>query len=437
MILSYSIISSVILGFCYLAYRIFMAGKRQHAVNRSVLLLSYAVSLTVPIAILIAIFHTTSIDPETAVIKIGEISNELADGNGKANPEDTLSIDFISIIYKVYFSGLVIVGCYYLFGLAMLWRLIRKGERKEFGNFTLILVDDSYKTAPFNWKHTIVMRKADYEGDGDMILIHEYAHLKLCHWADLLVAYTTICLQWYNPAAWAMREELRAIHEYQADESVIESGVNPKEYQMLLLKRAVGYGYQSLANSLNHSKLQKRVTMMYNKKTSLRRRLFALALIPAIGAGIAVTSIPSVAGVLKSIAEASVVNPDSKITPIPDETTKEREVFVAVQDQAEFPGGMPELMHWLADHVNYPKEAEKAGVQGRVIIKFIIEADGTVTNPQIVKGVSPELDKEAMRLVRAMPKWTPARNNGTNVASYFTIPIAFWLKKDTPTEETN
>ncbi|MDE6632592.1 MAG: energy transducer TonB, partial [Muribaculaceae bacterium] len=84
-----------------------------------------------------------------------------------------------------------------------------------------------------------------------------------------------------------------------------------------------------------------------------------------------------------------------------------------------------------------PKEAEKANIQGRVIIKFIIEADGSVTNPQIVKGVSPELDKEAIRLVRAMPKWTPAKNNGTNVASYFTIPISFKLKADTPKEEND
>ena len=324
MILSYSIISSIILAFCYLANRVFMSGKRQHAVNRGMILLSYAVSLTIPIVILIAILHTSSIEPEVSVIKIGETSGELADGNANADPGDTLSINIFSLIYKVYITGLLIVVCYYLFGLAMLWRLIRKGERKQFENFTLILVDDSYKTAPFNWKHSIVMRKSDYEGDGDMILIHEYAHLKLYHSADLLVAYATICLQWYNPAAWAEREELRDIHEYQADESVIESGVNVKEYQMLLLKRAVGYGYQSLANSLNHSKLQKRVTMMYNKKTSLRRRLFALALIPAIGAGIAVTSIPSVAGVLKSIAESSVENLPETISPVSDETTKER-----------------------------------------------------------------------------------------------------------------
>lgn len=435
MILSYSLISSIILGFCFLAYRLLLAGQRQQKVNRTMLLLIYAVAFILPIVILSVIFRTPDLPSGVSDIEIDGVTNEIVAGK---DPVALLrSIDFITILYIIYLVGLIIAAAYYFFGVVMLWKIIDKGERKEFENFNLILVDDSYKSSPFCWGHSIVMRRSDYGGEGDMILIHEYAHMKLYHWADLLIAYAAICLQWYNPAAWAMREQLRAIHEYQADEFVIDSGVDAKEYQMLLLKKAAGYGYQSIANSLNHSKLQKRVTMMYKKKTSLQRRLFALALIPAIGAGIAVTSIPAVAGVLKSIAETSASNPVEAIAAVPDETSKERDVFVAVETQAEFPGGMKALMEWLSNHVEYPKEAEKAGIQGRVIIKFIIEADGAVTHPEILKGVSPELDKEAMRLVRAMPKWIPGKNNGKDVASYFTIPIAFWLSKDTPKEETN
>ncbi|MDE6638573.1 MAG: hypothetical protein K2K32_10110, partial [Muribaculaceae bacterium] len=260
MILSYSIISSVILGFCYLAYRFFMAGERQHAINRGILLLTYAVSLTLPIAILSIILHSPNHSTAFGNIEFGEITSEMATEGVKSKYLNDYAI--IDIIFKIYLIGLSITAAYFLYGLAMLWMLVKKGEKTDFCNFTLILVDDSYRIAPFGWKNCIVMRRTDYENDGDMILIHEYAHLKLLHWSDLLIAYLTICLQWYNPAAWAMREELKAIHEYQADETVIESGVDTKEYQLLLLKRAVGYGYQSLANSLNHSKLQKRVTMM-------------------------------------------------------------------------------------------------------------------------------------------------------------------------------
>lgn len=177
--------------------------------------------------------------------------------------------------------------------------------------------------------------------------------------------------------------------------------------------------------------------MMYKKKTSLKRRMFALALIPTFGAGIAVTAIPSVARVLKSFAETPVSMPSETFEALPDGPSKERDVFVAVETQADFPGGMTKLMQWLSDNVVYPKEAEKAGIQGRVIIRFIIEADGTVTDPQIVKGVARELDKEAIRVVRSMPKWTPAQNGGKDVASYFTMPINFKLQNDEKTEAKN
>ncbi|MDE6291513.1 MAG: TonB family protein [Muribaculaceae bacterium] len=220
-----------------------------------------------------------------------------------------------------------------------------------------------------------------------------------------------------------MREEQKAVHEYQVDEMVINTGVVRKEYQMMLLKKANGYGYQSFANRLNHSKLQKRIAMMYEKKTSLRRKLFVLTLVPAIGAGIAVTVIPSLAGILRAIAETSGPNPTKGIATVPDETPKEREVFIAVEDPADFPEGMEALMKWLSNNVVYPQEAEKAGIQGRVIVRIVIEADGTVTHPEIVRGISPEIDAEVVRLMNSMPKWTPGKVNGKEVASYFTLPV--------------
>ena len=92
-------------------------------------------------------------------------------------------------------------------------------------------------------------------------------------------------------------------------------------------------------------------------------------------------------------------------------------------------------MKWLGNHMEYPEEAEKAGIQGRVIIRFVIEADGSVTDPKIIRGVSPEVDKEAMRVISSMPKWIPGKVNGREVASYFTLPINFRLKDNTPKEE--
>ncbi len=430
MILSYSIISSVILGCCYLAYRFFMAGQQQHALNRGILLLIYALSLTLPFAVLAVILHHPISTTGVSTIEIGDIASGQL-GN-QSEPGIIGNIGFMSLLYKIYIAGAVAIALYFLFGIAMLWRIIHKGERTEFENFSLILVDDTFKISPFSCHKSIVMRRSDFEEDGDMILMHEYGHLKLNHWSDLVLAYFTICLQWYNPAAWAMREELKAIHEYQADESVVDSGIDTKEYQMLLVKRAVGSGYQSFANSLNHSKLKKRVTMMYKEKTSLRRRLFALALIPAIGAGIAVTSIPAVAGALESLAtvsEATASSTTEKVKPAED-----KEIYKSVEVLPEFPGGLEALLNYLSRNIRYPEEAHNANEQGKVVVKFVVDKDGTVCDAEILKGVSESLDKEAIRVVESMPKWTPGTVKGQPVDCFFTLPINFKLEDNTPKE---
>lgn len=111
------------------------------------------------------------------------------------------------------------------------------------------------------------------------------------------------------------------------------------------------------------------------------------------------------------------------------EPVKEEEVFVAVEQQAEFPGGMAALMKWLSSNIRYPEAAQQNDIQGRVIVKFIVEKDGSVTGAQIIKGVDKDLDKEALRVVNKMPKWQAGKNNGVAVRSYFTLPVQFRLQQ--------
>lgn len=98
---------------------------------------------------------------------------------------------------------------------------------------------------------------------------------------------------------------------------------------------------------------------------------------------------------------------------------------------------MNELMRWLSMNVRYPKEAHDNNEQGRVIVKFIINADGSISDPTVVRGVSPSLDKETVRVVMAMPKWEAAEVNGKKVASYFTMPVQFRLTKPDPKDSIN
>lgn len=441
MLLSYSLISSFILGFGFLAYRLVMAGERQHSFNRSFILLIYGVSLILPFLLLSIIMRHPVSPSGLSTIEIGQLSGGIMEPSGESMHYGWFTSESLArLIFRIYIVGMLLTAGYSIFGAVMLWNIIRKGERIEFDHFTLVLVD-SPNVAPFSWKRSVIMSRSDYKDAGNMILLHECAHLRLSHWADLVVAQIVLCLQWYNPAAWTLREDLKAVHEYQADEAVLSSGIDLRQYQMLLIKKAVGSRFQSLANSLNHSKLKKRVTMMYKKKTSAKRRLGALLLVPALAAGCAVTAIPAVAGVLESFAvsgpsvssaQASVLSRSSNPeAPAGDD----KEIYMSVEQSAEFPGGQGALMQYLTQNMRYPEEAYKANEQGRVIVKFVIGADGTVSDAQIIKGVSPSIDKEALRIVSGMPKWIPGKVNGKAVASWFNLPLSFKLQDNTPKEE--
>lgn len=184
--------------------------------------------------------------------------------------------------------------------------------------------------------------------------------------------------------------------------------------------------------------------MMYKKQSPRSRRFGAVALIPAMLLGVAVIEIPAVASTLQKVnatpllATVSVKASTEASTSAESKVNKkipsaEEEIYTAVSEMAEYPGGMKAMIEFLTTHIQYPEEAEKKGEQGRVIVKFVIDTNGKVTSPEIVRSVSPLLDKEALRVVSEMPAWTPAKNAGKAVNSYFTLPVSFTL----PTSETD
>lgn len=125
----------------------------------------------------------------------------------------------------------------------------------------------------------------------------------------------------------------------------------------------------------------------------------------------------------KAVQEQVVVK-----EPEPEVKHVEEEIFVAVEQQAEFPGGQGALMKWLSNNIRYPESAQQNDIQGRVIVKFVVEKDGSIGAATILKGVDKDLDREALRVVKRMPKWQPGKNNGVAVRSYFNLPVTFKLQ---------
>ena len=201
----------------------------------------------------------------------------------------------------IYLAGVAVVIFVTVRSIVGLHRLMRRGrcERLDDGT-TLVRMDEN--VAPISWCRNIVISERDLRENGAAILAHERAHVRLHHSLDLLLVDLAGAVQWFNPAMWLLRRDLRAIHEYEADAAVIASGVDARSYQLLLIRKAVGGRWYSIANSFNHSKLKNRITMMLREKSSRRTRARALLLLPLAGLA------------LGAFAETVYVRPEDKVT---------------------------------------------------------------------------------------------------------------------------
>lgn len=433
-VFAYSLVSALVLTLMYLVYKWILSGENQHGYNRAVLLGIYAISLAAPLFIP-ALSHMMAGGPgESGTVAVGMPTVEFS-----AADSATSSV-LATVLTVIYFSGVFAVAVATCYSALRLNNIIRNGEHYDSEGFTLV-VHEASGLAPFSWRNYIVINRKDFAESGNLILVHETMHIKARHWVDLMVAQAVAAFQWYNPTAWLMREELKTVHEYQADEAVMLSGTDMKQYQMLLIKKAVGGRFQSLANSLNHSNLKKRITMMYKSKSPVGRRLRVLALAPAALVAVAVVNIPAVASALTSASHAldgskvtkndgiSVTNASETSVAAFSEQSPQK-VYDEAQVQPEYPGGMIEMLNELAMKLRYPVEAMKANIQGRVVVRFVVTEKGKIASPEVIRSVNPELDAEAIRAVQTLSDFKPGTINGKPVSVYYTLPVTFKLAPD-------
>ena len=254
-------------------------------------------------------------------------------------------------------------------------------------------------------------------------------HVKSRHSLDLLLFLPLQLLFWWNPLVWITREELRLLHEYEADEGVIQQGIDATQYQLLLVRKAVGESRFSLASGFQHAKLKKRITMMLKTTSSRWMRWSYLAMIPVL-ALLMYACNPSKNA---SDPEVSIEKHDNDLTTIQVKSTdlnQEAVPFHLIEGKPTFQDGDANAFAvWVNSHLEYPEQAAKDGIQGRVIISFTVGADGMVRDAKILRGVREDLDAEALKVVSASPKWNPGVNaEGKAVPVVYTFPITFKLK---------
>ena len=440
----YILKSSVCLVLFYLFFRLLLSKETFHRFNRMALLGVLFFSLLIPC---IEVTTRHQVEVQQAVLSIEQL---LLMAELEATPanvgavQETPTISWVQIVLLVYLAGILFLVCRNIYSLICLFRLVHSGKHEKLEKGVTLVVHNQ-EIAPFSWMKYIVISRKDLEENGREILIHEMAHIHHRHLVDLLVADICIFFQWFNPGAWLLKQELQNIHEYEADETVINEGVNAKEYQLLLLKKAVGTRLYSMANSFNHSKLKKRITMMLKEKSNPWARLKYLYVLPLAAIAVTAFARPEISEKMEEISAVKVndlaeivqekvlqdtvkVSKDEKkdalvVTGVKSKEEEEIVIFEVVEQMPEYPGGMSALQKYLSEKIAGSPMKGKAG--GRVMVGFTVAETGKIKDVRVLQSDEASLNQEAERIVSEMPDWIPGKQRGRPVPVKYTVPIRF------------
>ena len=340
------------------------------------------------------------------------------------------------VLLALYIAGAIATLVLYLISAQKMNRVIRRAEKTELEGCRLLLLDENIPS--FSWGRTVVMGRKDLE-ENPAIFTHEQMHVQCRHSLDLLLFLPLQLLFWWNPLVWVTREELRLLHEYEADEGVLQKGINATQYQLLLVRKAVGEQRFSLASGFQHAKLKNRIEMMLKPTSSGWMRWSYLALIPVLAVFMfacnpnkksktpAPETVEQEAPAATETAGYTITVTDEPETAAPE---KEAVPFSLIEHKPGFNGGdANEFSRWVNSQLKYPEQAKKDGAQGRVLLQFTVGADGVVRDVKVLRSVREDLDAEAVKVVSSSPKWEPGYNaDGEAVPVVYSFPVVYQLR---------
>ena len=305
-----------------------------------------------------------------------------------------------------------------LWQVVVVCRLAQRSERATLHGTAVCLLTGDY--SPFSFFRWIFVNPVNKTpSQVKQILTHEQTHVAQWHSVDALLSQLFVAAFWFNPAAWLMRLQVRNNLEYLADRSVISGGTDKKAYQYHLLAVAYRTNVATITNNFNVLPLKRRIMMMNKQASNPLARFKYLLFVPLAIALLAMNNTTIRANVQKKVV---------KTTKTTKEADASNKVYEVVEQMPSFPGGDAAMMKYLAENIKYPVSAQKAKEQGRVVVQFIVEKDGAVTGVKTVRSVTPALDAEAVRVIKAMPKWTPGRQGGQPVRVKYNVPVSFRLQ---------
>lgn len=399
------------LSLFYAFYLMVMRRTTFFRLNRTLLLSGSYLCLLLPFIRLRSV-RVASTAAELTMVAVG------AESEGVAAP---VAFSWHEILLGVYITGALVTLTLYGISAWKMGRLIRKGEKMNREGCRLIILEEDISS--FSWGQTIVMGRKDLL-ETPAIFTHEWMHVQCRHSLDLLFLLPIQLLFWWNPLVWITREELRLLHEYEADEGVIQKGIDAKSYQLLLVRKAVGDERFSMASGFQHAKLSSRITMMLKPSSSAWKSWSYLALIPVLAVLMYACNAP------KENLEPD--EPSATVITIKKSggiTEQEAVPYRLIEYAPKFNGGdTQEFSKWVNSQLKYPEQAKQNGIQGRVTLQFTVGVDGMVRNVSVLRGAHELLDTEAFRVISSSPRWEPGKQQGEAVPVTFIFPVIFQLR---------
>lgn len=478
---NYLVESGVSLSLFALVYFLFLRRETFFNLNRWFLLVSVVFSAILPLLhIPIYTAHPTLLKEITVTPYANLLNTVNIYGADFTQGTERFVLSY-SLIGYIYLAGVLFFAFKLLVQLTHIYRLIHKSRVIPEGKIRMVILEDDL--SPFSFLNYIFVSKNLQSTRGwEKMLEHERQHIHQGHSLDVLVLEVIAVIQWFNPFFWLFRRALRENHEFLADQAVLSHGTAPSWYKQILINQYVG-DQIVLANNFNYSLIKTRIKMMSKIKSkriagfkiligfvlaaslvvvfACEQKDAVKAVVPSAGKtvnlefnghplqlngdSIAISKLESlinesdnykmskdaVSGKVVLTSKANSVG-EVTVTSLGDQEKSAEagndKVFTIVEKMPEFPGGQLALRNFIARSIKYPVTAQEKGIQGKVFVNFVVEKDGSVGNLKIARGVSPELDKEALRVVGQLPKWTPGYQKGEPVRVAFTMPINFALQ---------
>ena len=470
-LLLYTIKSAFVLGILYVPYTLLLRKEDFFRFNRLTLLGILVLSIGLPLCNIPAL----SADNQPVVhaaqlqmIEIGIPIMQMADETD--GPSHTSSPTWFQVASLIFLLCMMTVLCLLLIQMGKMGSEIRKGSLWHSVEDGVDIHCHAGAVAPYSWLHHIVISLEDYEKNGHEIILHEKGHIQTLHSFDILLLTLVELLPSWNPLMYMLGMSLRDVHEYEADDYVLHQGVSLRDYQNLLIRKAVGASSYTFANNFNHSLTKKRITMMCKKKSNPWMRSKALYAVPMVAIALSAFATPAFvnpiekdmeSGGTSSLTEGKVTNnfPIGQTDQQKKKGTakmKGDKVLDTCDKLPEFEGGQEQLMKLLQANVRYPEAAQSMGVQGRIVVEFFGEKDGSVSDVKVCKkDITPSLEsatviaygedkpkpteeelrkatkaleEETIRVARLTSgKWTPGEQDGQKVRVKFSLPLTFRL----------